>query len=94
MCLLTKGSNDSQRSARLFMEVNRALCSVRCALDCLVHTRTEGNQGLLNEEATTPLALGAIKGPLGRMELLPKNTKITPILRFNATTLSTYSREN
>jgi hypothetical protein len=65
MCQLTEGSNGSQRSAQLFMEVNRARCSVRCALDSLVHTRTEGNQGLQNEEATTPLALGDIKGPLG-----------------------------
>jgi hypothetical protein len=70
------------------------LCSVRCAPDCPVHPRIEGNQGLPNGAPMAPRSLGAIKGPHRRMELLPKHTKSTPKLRFNATMPSTHSREN
>jgi hypothetical protein len=76
------------------MERNRALFTVRCAPNSPVHPQTEGNQGLPNKEETTHLTLGAIKGPPRRMEHLPKHTKSTPKLRFNATTLLTHSREN
>jgi hypothetical protein len=34
-----------------------------------VHPLTEENQGFPNEDQTTPWSLGAIKGPLGAMEL-------------------------
>jgi hypothetical protein len=76
-----KAHNGWQRLARLFMEVNHALWSVRCAPDCPVHPRAEGNQGLPNEEAMAPLALKAIKGSqLGASIWYPKQTKSTPIL--------------
>jgi hypothetical protein len=51
------------------MERNRALFTVQCTMDSLVHPRTEGNQGLPNKEEKAPLALRAIKGPPRRMEL-------------------------
>jgi hypothetical protein len=61
-------------------------------VQCSVHPRIESNQGLPNKEATIPLALGAIKRAPGRLYLVPKHTKSTLILRFNADTLSTYFR--
>jgi hypothetical protein len=77
------------------MERNHAQFIVRCAPDSPVDPRTEGNQSLPKKEETTLLALRAIKGPPPRrMLLLPKHTKSTPKLRFNATMLSTPSREN
>jgi hypothetical protein len=62
------------------MERNHALFTVWCAPDSLVHLWAEGNHGLPNREETTPLALGAIKGPPRPMELLTKHNKSTPKL--------------
>ena len=72
-------------------EGNRTMFTVRCAPTVRCTHGAEANQGLPNKEETTPLALGAIKGPPRRMEQLPKYTKSTPKLRFIATTLSTNS---
>jgi hypothetical protein len=52
----------------------RALFTVRCAPDCPVHLRIEGNQGLPNGAPTAPRYLGAIKGTLWRMELHNKHS--------------------
>jgi hypothetical protein len=64
--------NGLQRSTALFMEINRAPDSVRCAPDCPVHPTTEGKDGLLDLFSTAPSCLGAIKGTPWRME---ENTK-------------------
>jgi hypothetical protein len=76
------------------MERNRTLFTAWCAPDSPVYPRTEGNQGLPNKEGMIVLVLGDIKGPPMCMELLPKYTKSTPKLWFNATTVLTHSREN
>jgi hypothetical protein len=60
--------NSQQRSAALFMEINRAPESVRCAPDCPVHPTTEGKDGLPDLFSTAPSYLGAIKGTPRRME--------------------------
>jgi hypothetical protein len=64
--------NGQQRSAALFMEINRAPDSVRCAPDCPVRPTTEGKIGLPDLLSTAPRCLGAIKGTPRRME---ENTK-------------------
>jgi hypothetical protein len=51
------------------MERNRVLFIVQCAPDSPVHPRTEDNEGLPNEDQTTPMALEAIKGPHKSTEL-------------------------
>jgi hypothetical protein len=48
------------------------LFTVRCALDGLVHLRTEGNNCLPNGAPTSPSYLGAIKGTPRRMEQYTK----------------------
>jgi hypothetical protein len=63
------GVPSDQRSILLGKETNQLLCSVWCAPDIPMHPRIEGNQCLPNEDQTTPLSLGAIKGPPRRMEL-------------------------
>jgi hypothetical protein len=42
--------------------------TIRCAPDCPVHSRTEGNQSLPNGAPTAPRSLGAIKGTPRRMK--------------------------
>jgi hypothetical protein len=61
-------SNGLQRSTALFMEINRAPDSVRCAPDCPVRPTTEGKDGLPDLFSTAPSCLGAIKGTPRRME--------------------------
>jgi hypothetical protein len=68
-CPVCQVTNGWQPSARLIKEGNWWLCSVWCAPDSLVHPRTEGNQGLPNGVPMAPRSLGAIKGPLGTLEL-------------------------
>jgi hypothetical protein len=60
--------NGRQRSTALFMEINRAPDSVRCAPDCPVRPTTEGKDGLPDLLSTAPSCLGAIKGTPRRME--------------------------
>jgi hypothetical protein len=60
--------NGRQRSAALFMEINRAPDSVRCAPDCPVRPTTEGKDGLPDLFSTAPSCLGAIKETPRRME--------------------------
>ena len=67
--------NGRQRSAALFMEINRAPDSVRCAPDCPVRPTTEGKDGLPDWFSTAPSCLGAIKGTPRRMEEETKQTK-------------------
>jgi hypothetical protein len=64
--------NSQQRSDALFMEINRAPDSVRCAPDCPVRHETEGKDDLPDLFSTAPSCLGAIKGTPRRME---ENTK-------------------
>ena len=71
-CPVRQICNGRQRSAVLFMEINRAPDSVRCAPDCPVRPTTEGKDGLLDLFSTAPSCLGAIKGTPRRME---ENTK-------------------
>jgi hypothetical protein len=73
-CLVCHGANGWQRSASSKKERNHALFTVWCALDSPMRPQTEGNQCLLIEEQTTPLALGAIKGSPRRIELNNKHT--------------------
>jgi hypothetical protein len=47
-CPVRQICNGRQRSAELFMEINRASDSVRCAPDCPVRPTTEGKIGLLD----------------------------------------------
>jgi hypothetical protein len=47
------------------------LFTVRVEPDSPVHPRTEGNQCFPIEEQMAPLALGAIKGPLGVWSITP-----------------------
>jgi hypothetical protein len=61
-------SNGRQRSDALFMEINRAPDSVRCAPDCPVRPTTEGKYGLPDLFSTAPRCVGAIKGAPRRME--------------------------
>jgi hypothetical protein len=71
-CPVRQIYNGRQRSAALFMEVNRAPDSVRCAPDCPVHPTSEGKIGLLELLSTAPSCLGAIKGTPRRMEEITK----------------------
>ena len=64
--------NRQQRSDALFMEINRAPDSVRCAPDCPVPPTTEGKDGLPDLLSTAPSCLGAIKGAPRRMEEIHK----------------------
>ena len=68
----------------------RALFTVRCAPDSLVHPRTEGNQSLSNGVPMASRSLGAIKVTTWRMKLHTKHplnilqhqdAAITPLLR-------------
>jgi hypothetical protein len=86
-CPVCQARRDGQRSARALKERNRALLDVRCAPDSPVHPRTEGNQGLPNEGATAPLALGAINRAPMRLYQIHKHTLSTLQLRDSATTL-------
>jgi hypothetical protein len=61
-------SNGLQRSTALFMEIDRAPDSVRCAPDCPVHPTAEGKDGLPDLFSTAPSCLWAIKGTPRRME--------------------------
>jgi hypothetical protein len=61
-------SNCLQRSTALFMEINQAPDSVRCAPDCPVRPTTEGKDGLPDLFSTAPSCLGAIKGTPRRIE--------------------------
>ena len=67
-CPVRQICNSLQRSTALFMEINRAPDSVRCAPDCPVHPTTEGKNGLPDLLSTAPNCLGAIKGAPRRME--------------------------
>jgi hypothetical protein len=60
--------SSQQQSDELFMEINRAPDSVRCAPDCPVRHETEGKDGLPDLFSTAPSCLGAIKGTPRRME--------------------------
>ena len=71
-CPVRQICNGRQRSAELFMEINRAPDSVRCAPDCPVRPTTEGKISLPDLLSTAPSCLGAIKGTPRRME---ENTK-------------------
>jgi hypothetical protein len=73
-CPVCHGVNGWQQSPWTKKERNQCLFTVQCAPDCPVHPRTEGNQFLPIEEQTTPLALGAIKGPPWRMEQYTKHS--------------------
>jgi hypothetical protein len=86
-CSVCQARWDGQRFARALKERNRALLDVRCAPDSPVHPRTEGNQGLPNEGATAPLALGAINRAPMRLYQIHKHTLSTLQLRDSATTL-------
>jgi hypothetical protein len=66
-----------QRSAALFMEINRAPDSVRCAPDCPVRPMTESKDGLPDLFSTAPSCLGAIKGTPRRMEEKTKHSLST-----------------
>jgi hypothetical protein len=71
-------SNGRQRSAALFLEINRAPDSVRCAPDCPVRPKTEGKDGLPDLFSTAPSCLGAIKGTPRRMEEYTKHSYNIP----------------
>jgi hypothetical protein len=62
-----------QRLAAPKKEEDRALFIVRCAPDCSVHPRIEGNLGLPKWTPTAPTYLGAIKGTPRNMEQHTKN---------------------
>jgi hypothetical protein len=51
----------------------RILFTVRCAPDCPMHPRAEGNHGLPNGAPAAPRSLGAIKGTPRRMEQYTKH---------------------
>ena len=70
--------NSQHQSAALFMEINRAPDSVRCAPDCPVHPTTEGKDGLPDLFSTAPSCLGAIKGTPRRMEEYTKHSYNIP----------------
>jgi hypothetical protein len=70
--------NGLQRSTVLFMEINRAPDSVRCAPDCPVRPTTEGKDGLPDLFSTAPSCLGAIKGTPRRMEETTKHSYNIP----------------
>jgi hypothetical protein len=70
--------NRQQRSDALFMEINRAPDSVRCAPDCPVRPTTEGKDSLPDVFSTAPSCLGAIKGTPRRMEEDTKHSYNTP----------------
>jgi hypothetical protein len=61
-CPVCHGTRGWQWSASPNKERNHTLFTARCAPDSPVRPRTEGNQSLPNGEATTPFAIGAIKG--------------------------------
>jgi hypothetical protein len=86
-CPVCHGANGWQRSDSPRKEGNHTLFIIRCAPDSPVHPWTEGNQALPNEDQTTPLALGVIKGPPQCMVLQHKHSLSILQLRDSTTTL-------